>query len=240
MIIIITIGWEFCNIGMSGFLYQINVFIILNKQNKYTNWTKYYSRYAYLQVNSLEQFQSLSNIPLIEICNQRSLCNCSRQLQIPGQLRFYFLQFMDGLSSVTKNARCSAGILSLFCDIIASYDNSDTIPTTIASCIDVRDNKCTSEWRIIEAFLNTSLLDCSNFNDSKAASFSRAPPLDCPDDFGVSCGSLCQPACADISLFSDAATTAYRILSIVCYCICITGGVINLFACYFHRSKMWV
>jgi len=180
-------------------------------------------------------FQSLSNKPLIEICNERLLCKCSGHIPIE---QHYFLQFVDGLSSVTRNSQCSTNTLSLFCDIITSYNDSDSLPSLTADCIRVRDKKCTAEWRIIEAFLNIVLLDCASFNDSEDVSLSRAPLLHCPDNFGVFCGSICQPLCAEISLFSKTATTTYEILTITCCCICIIGGMITLVACCFHRNTM--
>jgi len=105
-------------------------------------------------------------------------------------------------------------------------------------CLEVRDNKCAAEWRLVETFFNITLLDCNSLNDTGDISLSRAPTQSCPDDFGVLCGSICQPLCAEISLFNDAATTAYEVLNIIFHSISVVSGFVTLFACVYDRKKM--
>ena len=102
----------------------------------------------------------------------------------------------------------------------------------------VRDSSCASEWRLVETFFNLSLLNCSSLNDAESISLSRAPILPCPDGYGVLCGSICQPLCAEVSSFTEAATTVYRVLNIIFHSIAIISGIATLFACIYHRKKM--
>ena len=108
-------------------------------------------------------------------------------------------------------------------------------------CFEVRDNKCSVEWRVAQIFFNISYPDCESLKFNANINFtSMAPVLDCPDNFGVFCGSLCQPLCAELSLsvFNAATTTANTVVHIILYFISIIDGVITLIACYFHREKM--
>ena len=101
-----------------------------------------------------------------------------------------------------------------------------------------RDNECAAEWRMVESFLNIALIDCYSFNDIDNVTLSRAPTLQCPDDYGVFCGSICQPLCSEASLFNDAATTANKIFSIIFHSMAVISGIITLVACFIHRKKM--
>ena len=104
--------------------------------------------------------------------------------------------------------------------------------------MEVRDDKCAAEWRIIENFFNATLLSCDSFNGIGNFIIERAPILSCPDDFGIFCGSLCQPLCADISLFDDAATVTYEVLNIILHSMSIIAGVVTIIACFLRRAKM--
>ena len=105
-------------------------------------------------------------------------------------------------------------------------------------CIQVRDRGCAAEWRIIETLFNLTLLDCNSLNDTERVSLAKAPILPCPDGYGVLCGSICQPLCAEISSFSEEATLAYRILNIIFHSIAIVSGMAVFIACICRRKKM--
>ena len=115
--------------------------------------------------------------------------------------------------------------------------NSDNY-TLITDCLRVRDDICAAEWRVAEIFFNASLLDCSSFDDDANFVTAKAPTLSCPNDFGIFCGSLCQPLCGEISIFNDTATTVYEVLSVIFHTMSLIAGVVTLFACYLHKQKM--
>lgn len=152
------------------------------------------------------------------------------------------LQSVYYLSVVLENSQCTTDLLNFVCSVVElEINNTCNTDNDLAErCFEVRDDKCSVEWRIAEVFLNISLPDCESFNENVDFVTSRAPALDCPDNFGMYCGSLCQPLCAEFSLsfFNAATTTANKAIHIILYFISIIGGVITLIACYFHREKM--
>lgn len=186
----------------------------------------------------------IANLLQIDITNykvQVSFNNegrpCNDSDGVPQQI--YLLKLVDSFCSITGNRQCSDAIQSLSCAAITSYDDGINAALTLTTaCTRARDNECAAEWRMVESFLNISLIDCKSFNDSGNITLSRAPNLQCPDDFGTFCGSVCQPLCAEMSLFNDAATTTNRILSIIFHSTSVISGIITLFVCFIHRDKM--
>ena len=147
------------------------------------------------------------------------------------------LQPVHDLSLLLGNVQCSEAIVQFFCNAISEADNDSFI--LIKECLIVRDNKCAAEWRIAENFFDVPLPSCNSFNESANFTIARAPVLSCPEDFGIFCGSLCQPLCAEISLFNDVATAAYEVLNIILHTMSVIAGVITLIACCVHRRKMY-
>ena len=185
------------------------------------------------QVTNPELFQP-SNISLILFCNESKLCsNCNdtEYQEILNQI----LQPVHDLSLLLGNGQCSEAISQFFCNAITEADSN-----SFKECLIVRDNKCAAEWRIIENFFNVTLTSCDSFNESTNFIFARAPILSCPEDFGVFCGSLCQPLCAEISLFNEAATITYEVLNIILHTMSVIAGVVVLVICFVHKRKMYV
>ena len=147
------------------------------------------------------------------------------------------LQPVHDLSLLLGNVQCSEAIAQFFCNAISEADSDSVI--LINECLIVRDNKCAAEWRIAENFFDVPLPSCDSFNESANFTVARAPVLSCPEDFGIFCGSLCQPLCAEISLFNDVATVAYEVLNIILHTMSVIAGVITLIACCVHRKKMY-
>ena len=110
--------------------------------------------------------------------------------------------------------------------------------TLITDCLKIRDDICAAEWRLAEILFNASLPDCSSFDKDENFVTARAPTLSCPDDFGVYCGSLCQPLCGEISIYNDTATTVYEVLNIIFHSLSLIAGVVTLLACYLCKRKM--
>ena len=173
--------------------------------------------------------ETQDNITLILFCNGSELCSdCDETVLLDQALLPVF-----GLSVVTENDQCSEAVSQFFCNVVGAVDND-----IYKECLKVRDDKCAAEWRIIESFFNATLLSCDSFNGSGNFIIERAPILSCPDDFGILCGSLCQPLCADISLFYDAATVTYELFNIILHSMSIIAGVVTILVSLVHRAKM--
>ena len=180
-------------------------------------------------------FQTSLNTTLLLLCDKNELCfECNEtdyeELQI--------LQPVYDLSLLFGNTQCSEGVSQLFCNAaIDSIENDSYILTE--QCLEVRDDKCAAEWRIVENIFGVPLPSCNSFNGSANFSSEKAPSLNCPDDFGTFCGSLCQPLCADISLYSNAASTAYTVLNIILHIVSTLAGVITIITCCIQRATMY-
>ena len=108
-------------------------------------------------------------------------------------------------------------------------------------CIQVCDNYCAVEWRVVEnLLLNGSIPDCSSFDDNTNLTFLASPTQICPSGFDVFCNSLCLPVCGDLNVpqYSDAIIDAYIVWSILMFVISTTGGMIAFVAFYFKRDTM--
>ena len=162
-----------------------------------------------------------------------SNCNDTKYQELLDQI----LKPVHDLSHLLGNDQCSEAIVQFFCNGI---NESDNINDSFKECLIVRDDKCAAEWRIIENFFNATLISCDSFNGSTDFIFARAPILSCPEDFGIFCGSLCQPLCAEISLFNNAATIAYEVLNIILHTMSVIAGVITLVICFVYKRKMYV
>ena len=147
------------------------------------------------------------------------------------------MQPIYDFSFVTRNGQCGTAILQFFFTAINNEPNSDNY-TLITDCLRIRDDICTAEWRIVEVFFNVSLPDCSSFDENANFVTARAPTLSCPDDFGVYCGSLCQPLCDEISIFNDTTTTIYKVLNIILHSLSLIAGVVTFVACCLYKKKM--
>jgi len=140
-----------------------------------------------------------------------------------------------------ENTECYYDSLSFFCNatLLLCNGNSSTVDLT-EECEEVRDNRCASEWRIVESFLNTTAPDCMSYRDDKNLTFSNAPSLTCPNDFGHFCGSTCSPLCDGHYLFStkNILDLAFYILAVVTGTISLIGGGITLIVCYCNQERV--
>ena len=187
-----------------------------------------------LQVNNIESYQELFNTPLITLCNESELCSDYNETDEYHELEV--LQPVYALSTVIGNSQCGETLLQFF-SIAINETNKDNY-TLIRDCLRIRDDICAAEWRVAEIFFNASLPDCSSFDEDANFVMARAPTLSCPDDFGVFCGSLCQPLCDEISIFNDTATTVYEVLNIIFHSLSLIAGVVTLLACCLRKWKM--
>ncbi|XP_065911487.1 uncharacterized protein [Dysidea avara] len=130
--------------------------------------------------------------------------------------------------------------LSFFCNatLLLCDGNSSSVDLT-EECKEVRDNKCPSEWRIVESICNRSVPDCVSYAKDGNLTFSKAPKLPCPTGFDHFCGSTCLPVCGEAFL-STADTSIYYF-----HFLAATGGIfglivgaITMIVCYYNRQKL--
>lgn len=174
-----------------------------------------------------------SDNSLIQVCEAEGIQilenNCSNISAIRA------LQLVYVLGIWLENNHCVADALPFFCAAIDSLcvDNISLL-SLHEECIQVRDNKCSSEWRIVENLFSTSVPSCESFGTT--VTFSSAPIQTCPDMFKVFCGSLCLPSCQRISMLR--VDVVYRVWFTILYVVNLIGGVITVIGSIVYRQKM--
>jgi len=139
-------------------------------------------------------------------------------------------------------SQCGKDTLPFFCNttLLLCNGNSSSVDLT-EECEDIRDNKCASEWRIMESFYNLTFPSCMSFTNSGNLTFERAPFLSCPNQFDHHCGSTCSPVCGEYSFLARDTSSYYlRFVIAVCGVIGLIGGIVTLVASYYNRHKVYV
>ena len=170
---------------------------------------------------------------VFELCQAKlnqSMNNCGDNLMITE------LGLVYNAASKLGNSQCTENALSFFCNATYSLCDDDNALSLSEECVQVRDDNCAAEWRIVDNLLNASSLDCGTF---QTANDSFVPTLMCPDNFETVCNSLCLPSCG-FTVHSDAVTIVYRVLLSFSFIFLLIGGVITLIASVIKREKMLV
>lgn len=150
------------------------------------------------------------------------------------------VEAVHAINLALNNEECNIAAVPFFCDAMFSLCSDDSYVVDLEQeCIQVRDENCTTEWRVLENIFDVSIPSCESFSANGALSFAKAPALDtCPDQFNVYCDSVCLPSCEDFSQFSHDATVASYALIITFQLTGVVSGVITLIGCLFNRKKM--
>lgn len=151
------------------------------------------------------------------------------------------VQAIHAINSVLRNKQCNNSALPFFCKAVSSLCADDSFFMNLTEqCVTVRDNDCSIEWRVLENIFDIPIPSCESFTTNRGLTFTKAPPLKCPDQFDVFCGSVCLPVCEQYSQVSHSATVASNVLAIIFIMLGLIGGLITLIACIFNREKMYV
>ena len=136
-------------------------------------------------------------------------------------------QAIHNISLMLSNEQCD---ISFFCKaVLSSYGDGADHEDLEEECVHIRDNNCTTEWRVLENIFNVSIPGCVS---------TKAKPPDCPDQFNVFCDSFCLPSCPDFSQYSEVANVTNYAVMVTFELIGLISGVITLVACLFNRKKM--
>ena len=184
----------------------------------------------------------ISNLTLTDFCPEIPLLGDQNELVYNVCLgrSLSLIQAIQAINVALNNEECSTVAVPFFCDAMFSLCSNDSYVIDLEEeCVQVRDDNCTIEWRLLENVFDVSLPSCGSFSTNGSLTFDKAPPLDtCPDQFNVYCDSVCLPSCKDFSQFSHDATVAAFALTIVFQLVGIISGVITLIGCLFNRKKM--
>ena len=132
--------------------------------------------------------------------------------------------------------------LSFFCNATLLLCNgSSSSVDLIEECEEVRDNKCASEWRIVESICNISVVNCSSYSGDGTLTFSKAPNQNCPTGFDHFCdsNSICLPVCGE-RIFTIEGTLIFffRVVAPSCGILGFIVGIIAIIVCYYNAHKL--
>ena len=118
---------------------------------------------------------------------------------------------------------CSERVEALFCIASMQCNNESFVKDIV--CLQIRQEYCTAEWRMLEVNQTDGLIACEEFEETA--------PLECSDQFGLAeNGSTCQPLCEEFSIRSI--TILYAISAV----ISIIGGLTVIGISIKKRKKM--
>ena len=134
---------------------------------------------------------------------------------------------------------CQNSAIPFFCNAtqVLCGEQSTFIVGLEEKCVQIRDYNCSVEWRAYEMIFDGNLTDCTSFAKDGSIKYSKAPPLVCPEEFNLCCGSFCLPSCKNFSEYPTDAIIAEKILKIMLLVIGLLGGAFNLIACILKRKK---
>ena len=183
----------------------------------------------------------LSNLTIADYCHELPPLGDQDELVYNFCLTnsLSLIQALLAVNLVLENEECNKAAIPFLCNATFSLcsDNSSVLDLK-EECIQVRDDKCAIEWRILENIFNVPIPSCDSLSTNGTLTFAKAPQLTCPDQFDAFCDSVCLPSCGEFSQHSDDAAVASRVLAIFFEAIGLISGVITLIACLFNRKKM--
>ena len=143
-----------------------------------------------------------------------------------------------GLNSATS--LCGTDdTLSFFCNATLLLCNGNSSSVDLAEeCEEVRDNKCASEWRIVESICNKSVPDCMSYTEYGNAVYSKAPRLTCPTGFDYFCYSICLPVCGEYILATEETPIYYfRFIAATCGILGLIIGIVTICVIFCHYNS---
>ena len=150
------------------------------------------------------------------------------------------LQSIDAFSSMLNNEQCNNSALPFICNAthLLCGDDVNLEVDLQDKCVGIRDYDCAVEWRALENIFDALLPDCRSFAIGGNITFSKAPPLVCPDEFDLYCGSFCLPSCERFSQVSWNAIIISNIVTISLIALSLFGGACTLIVCILNRKEM--
>ena len=103
----------------------------------------------------------------------------------------YTYEALRTINLPSSQQYCSERVETLICDALMECSNESYVKDIL--CQQVRQEYCTSEWRMLEVHNQTDgLIDCEEYEETV--------PLNCSDQFDHAYdGSICLPLCGEFS-----------------------------------------
>ena len=149
------------------------------------------------------------------------------------------LSLVHDLANELNNHQCTETSLLFFCNATYALCGDDNNQSLSEGCVQVRDDTCVAEWRIVDNLLSNSTLNCTVFENGNDSTLSIAPTLMCPDNFEIVCNSFCLPSC-NYNPTGNNNGNVFRVWQSLFSIFTLIGGMITLIMCFVKREKMLV
>ena len=152
----------------------------------------------------------------METCDFSDL-SCTNQI-------LYTYEALRTINLPSSQQYCTERVETLFCDASMECNNESYVKEIV--CQQVRQEYCTTEWRMLEANNQSDgLIVCEEYEETA--------PLNCSNQFGLAeNGSVCLPLCEEFSLITN--TELYAISAV----LSIIGGITVIGISIKKRKKM--
>ena len=120
---------------------------------------------------------------------------------------------------------CESQLFSLLCNC------TDDSCVRHVMCQEVRQEYCTSEWRMLELNKSEKLINCTRYGETAS--------LNCSSQFGLAeNGSTCKPLCKKFSPYSDTFTTFFTTWIFIFNAVSVVGGIISVVVSLYKIKKL--
>jgi len=151
-----------------------------------------------------------------------------------------FIEFLQTFSSIVSE-ECSSTLIAFVCQHAFPPCDGDGSPLLLTQeqCINIRDDVCANEWRIIMATEHSLLLPFCEALENPSSSVTRnvSEPFKCHYHFKKYCG-LCFPLCRTFPQYSEESIKFGTVTLIGYMSLSLSGAAILLIAVIVKRKTM--
>ena len=193
-----------------------------------------------LDYGNCSQYDGICSVYLEQLTeNNNSLATLSSSA-ITEELVIKFIEVLQTLVS----DECSSVLATFICQYAYPPCDGNGSPLLITQeqCVNIRDDVCANEWRIVMATEEGSLLPvCEAFesesDSSSVVTRNISEPLRCHHHFREYCG-ICLPLCRTFSQYSDE-DIKFGAITLASYItLSLSGAIILLIAAIVKRKSM--
>ena len=136
------------------------------------------------------------------------------------------------MASNFTNKFCTNATYEMFCEALEHCSIGQDADARKLLCTQVRQNICTTEWRILEVNNRSEeLIDCQGFGETSQPN--------CTEQFDLADNnSVCLPLCKEFSLSGPRFTNFLVGLTAIAHLMNVVGGIIVIIACIWNKAKM--
>ena len=137
---------------------------------------------------------------------------------------------------------CKQNAIPFICQYVYPPCHNDTSYQLITGeqCNYVKDEVCSTEWKITMAILPNLLPNCEIFNNDILGSYQQNGSNEtfCIDQFDTYCNELCVPSCKHFSQYDEATTSHRKAVDIIAAIVGLIGGTVFIIIAVRRRKNL--